>query len=106
APQASKASPARVSNGPRVQGKVAVAVTGRSIPPAPRGKVKVVPYENDPETGRPILPAGYRPSADEEYMNPLQLEYFRQKLLTRREELVDESRQTIENLKDEVRDVG
>jgi DnaK suppressor protein len=105
-PQAGKASQARVSSGPRVQGKVAVALTGRSSTPAPRGKVKVVPYENDPETGRPILPEGYRPSPDEEYMNPLHLEYFRQKLLARREELVDESRQTIENLKDEVRDVG
>src|SRR5690625_3425751 len=39
-------------------------------------------------------------------MNPLQLEYFRQLLLARREELVEESRQTIENLRDEVRDVG
>jgi len=89
-----------------VQGKVAVAVTNRTSAPAPRAKVKVVPYETDPESGRPILPQGYKPSADEEYMNPLQLEYFRQKLIARREELVEESRQTIENLKDEVRDVG
>lgn len=28
-----------------------------------------------------ILPPDYRPSADEEYMNEMQLEYFRQKLL-------------------------
>ena len=26
-----------------------------------------------------LLPEGYKPSADEEFMNPLQLEYFRQK---------------------------
>ena len=39
-------------------------------------------------------------------MSPLQLEYFRQKLLARRAELVEESKQTIENLKEEVRDVG
>jgi DnaK suppressor protein len=97
------AKPVAVS---RPVGKVAVAVVSRQPTPAPKGKVKVVPYKNDPDTGRPILPAGYKPSADEEYMNPLQLEYFRQKLLARREELVDESRQTIENLKDEVRDVG
>ena len=50
--------------------------------------------------------AGYKPQADEEYMSPLQLEYFRQKLLARRAELVEESKQTIENLKEEVRDVG
>ncbi|WP_460711091.1 RNA polymerase-binding protein DksA [Lysobacter terrae] len=39
-------------------------------------------------------------------MNPLQLEYFRQRLLKWRADLVEESKQTIENLKDEVRDVG
>ena len=39
-------------------------------------------------------------------MSPLQLEYFRQRLLKWREDLVEESKQTIENLKEEVRDVG
>ena len=52
------------------------------------------------------LPAGYRPSAKEEYMNPRHLEYFRRKLQSWREDLVEESKQTIENLRDEVRDVG
>jgi DnaK suppressor protein len=52
------------------------------------------------------LPKGYKPSAKEEYMSPKQIEYFRQKLLSWREELVEESRETISNLKDEVRDVG
>ena len=52
------------------------------------------------------LPKGYKPKAKEEYMSPKQLEYFRQKLMTWREELVEESRETISNLKDEVRDVG
>src|SRR3546814_13040795 len=39
-------------------------------------------------------------------MSALQLEYFRQRLLQWRADLVEESKQTIENLKDEVRDVG
>lgn len=52
------------------------------------------------------LPEGYKPSEDEEYMSPKQLEYFRQKLLAWRAELVEESRETISNLRDEVRDVG
>jgi len=52
------------------------------------------------------LPEGYKPSADEEYMNPRQIEYFRQKLMTWRDELVEESRETISNLQSEVRDVG
>lgn len=52
------------------------------------------------------LPKGYKPSEKEEYMSPKQLEYFRQKLLTWRADLVEESRETISNLRDEVRDVG
>jgi DnaK suppressor protein len=52
------------------------------------------------------LPKGYKPSTDEEYMNPAQLEYFRQKLTVWRDELVVESRETINNLQSEVRDVG
>jgi DnaK suppressor protein len=57
-------------------------------------------------TSKIELPDGYKPSLDEEYMNPQQLEYFRQKLIAWRDELVDESRETISNLKAEVRDVG
>jgi len=52
------------------------------------------------------LPAGYRPGQREEYMGPKQLAYFRAKLLKWREDLVEESKQTIDNLRDEVRDVG
>ena len=52
------------------------------------------------------LPKGYKPSGKEEYMNPKQIEYFRQKLTTWRDDLVDESRETISNLQSEVRDVG
>ena len=52
------------------------------------------------------LPKGYKPSPEEEYMNPKQIEYFRQKLAHWRDELVEESRETISNLQSEVRDVG
>ena len=88
------------------RGKVAVAVTARQPAPAVKTKYKVVQYETDKASGRPILPKGYKPGVEEEYMSALQLEYFRHKLLSRREELVEESRQTIENLRGEVRDVG
>lgn len=57
-------------------------------------------------TERVKLPNGYRPSDKEAYMSPKQLEYFRQKLLAWREELIDESQETINNLRAEVRDVG
>jgi DnaK suppressor protein len=52
------------------------------------------------------LKKGYKPRKNEEYMCPEQLEYFRQKLLTWREDLIEESRETITHLQHEVRDVG
>lgn len=59
-----------------------------------------------PATVHIELPRGYRPSPKEEYMGPRQLAYFRNKLRDWREQLVEESRQTMENLREEVRDVG
>ncbi len=47
------------------------------------------------------LPKGYRPSEDEDYMNPRQLEYFRRKLLAWRDELMHESDRTIQTLREE-----
>ena len=47
------------------------------------------------------LPKSYKPSEKEEYMNPKQLEYFRRKLMAWREELLQESHETIEHLKEE-----
>jgi len=52
------------------------------------------------------LPKKYIPSANEEYMNSNQLEYFKQKLTAWRDELVEETRETIDNLQTEVRDGG
>jgi len=50
---------------------------------------------------RPTLPPGYYPSEDEEFMNPVQREYFRQKLLRWRSELLAESNATLQQLKEE-----
>jgi DnaK suppressor protein len=44
------------------------------------------------------LPPDYRPSDDEEFMNPMQTEYFRQKLLRWRGELVKEANGTLASL--------
>ena len=52
------------------------------------------------------LPLGYRPSADEEYMSPMQLLYFRTKMLQWQKDLITESEKTIDNLKSEIRDIG
>ena len=43
----------------------------------------------------------YRPSEDEEFMNPKQLEYFKQKLLTWKDEILRESRETVPHLQKE-----
>ena len=47
------------------------------------------------------LPDGYKPSENEEYMNQLHLEYFRTKLLSWKEELLDDSRETLKHLQEE-----
>lgn len=47
------------------------------------------------------LPKGYKPTEKEDYMNKQQLEYFRQKLVAWRDELLTESQETINNLKEE-----
>jgi DnaK suppressor protein len=59
-----------------------------------------------PSTSVINLPHGYVPSSKEEYMNPRHLAYFREKLRNWRDQLVEESRQTMDNLRGEVRDVG
>ena len=46
-----------------------------------------------------ILPPDYKPSADEEYMNDMQLEYFRQKLLAWKKSLVEQSQDTLDDLR-------
>lgn len=47
------------------------------------------------------LPKGYKPTEKEKYMNDKQLEYFRQKLLAWKEELLKESQETLDHLKEE-----
>ena len=47
------------------------------------------------------LPEGYHPSADEPFMNEKQQEYFRQKLLRWRSELLNEASQTLQQLSTE-----
>ena len=46
------------------------------------------------------LPPDYKPSEKETFLNDLQLEYFRQKLLQWRMELLDEVNETRSNLKE------
>jgi DnaK suppressor protein len=57
------------------------------------------------KTATVTLPEGYHPSADEPFMNDLQLEYFRRKLEDWKVELLDESRNTLEGLADGTRNI-
>jgi len=50
---------------------------------------------------RTTVPSNYRPSEDEPFMNPRQREYFRQKLLRWREELLKESSETLQHLQED-----
>ena len=45
--------------------------------------------------------SGYRPAEDEEFMNPRQLEYFKQKLFAWKEEILRESKETLTHLQAE-----
>jgi DnaK suppressor protein len=46
------------------------------------------------------LPPNYKPSKKEEYMNEMQLEYFKRRLLDWRSELMKESETTLQDLKE------
>jgi DnaK suppressor protein len=52
-----------------------------------------------------FLPDDYRPAEDEPFMNERQLEYFRRKLTGWKNELLDESKLTIEGLQDSSRNI-
>jgi DnaK suppressor protein len=52
-----------------------------------------------------FLPDDYRPAEDEPFMNDRQLEYFRRKLLVWKQELLDQSAETIDSLQDSGRNV-
>ena len=48
-----------------------------------------------------VAEADYRPTENEPFMNPRQREYFRKKLETWRDDILRESRETLENLQEE-----
>ena len=52
-----------------------------------------------------FLPEDYRPAEDEPFMNERQLEYFRRKLIAWKAEILNESRDTIEGMKDGTRNI-
>ena len=52
-----------------------------------------------------FLPEDYRPAEDEPFMNDRQVEYFRRKLIAWKNEILKESLDTIEGMKDGTRNI-
>jgi len=52
------------------------------------------------DSGSSELPAGYEPREDEEFMNALQLTYFKNALEEWKKSIVDESKETLAHLQD------
>jgi len=94
-PAKKTAAPAKPAAKTAAKPAPAKAAPAKAAAPAP----KIVKPKR--EYKAPKLPAGYKPLASEEYMNSLQQEYFRQKLLAWRKELMDESRETLDHLHEE-----
>ncbi len=62
---------------------------------------KVTAMTAQPEASPTILPPDYKPTEKEKFMNPVMLEYFRQKLLQWRSELLEESTETIKEMQED-----
>ena len=61
--------------------------------------------QGDQMTAETCLPDDYMPAEDEPFMNDMQTEYFRRKLLAWRSDILEDSRDTIEAMKDGTRNI-
>ena len=52
-----------------------------------------------------FLPEDYRPAEDEPFMNERQAEYFRRKLIAWKEDILHDSRDTVEGLQENTRNI-
>lgn len=60
------------------------------------------PKDTEPKNaGTALLPPDYKPTEQEDYMSPYQLEYFRQKLINWRNEILQGTEDTIDHLQEE-----
>ena len=64
-------------------------------------RVKSQTTESKPDIALTMLPADYRPNESEEFMGPMQLLYFREKLEAWKAELLDDASDTISGLSQE-----
>lgn len=62
-------------------------------------------HEGEEMNQEAFLPKDYTPVEDEPFMNDRQLEYFRRKLLAWKNDLLSDSKETIEGLQDGTRNI-
>jgi DnaK suppressor protein len=67
----------------------------------PRAKAQAATKKGEPRRSQIVLEVGYRPSEDEPFMSERQRLYFRNRLLTWREEIVRQNRETLQGLHDD-----
>lgn len=65
---------------------------------AKKEKAPKIAYDSN---GTPVLPSTYTPTDDEEFMNPLMKQYFRQRLQDWKNEILRESNETLSSLQEE-----
>lgn len=70
-----------------------------------RSGERALPREGSGMKQEVFLPEHYKPAEDEPFMNERQLEYFRRKLLNWKDELLSETRETIEGLQETTRNI-
>ncbi len=98
-----KAAPKPATN-PKAKASAAVSAVAAKSAANPKSQTKAM--DKAPEkklTARAkvssiVLPPDYRPSEDEPFMNELQRVYFRQKLLTWKEDILRQTRETLAGL--------
>ena len=80
-------------------------LTSENVEASPAGSAKKLtangpsmPANASTDIGATMLPVDYRPSESEEFMNPMQLSYFRHKLEAWKAELLDDASDTITGL--------
>lgn len=61
-------------------------------------KIKSKPRQSRAKQPKPIITENYRPTDAEPFMNERQLEYFKNKLLTWKSDIIRQTRETIEGL--------
>ena len=94
-----KAPAARRKAAPRpAKGRAIAASKAR---PATKKKVAGKKMAARAKASSIVLPADYRPSEDEPFMNELQRMYFRQKLLNWKEEIIRQTKETLAGLHEE-----